>query len=91
MDEMIEANALWHITRPNAPENIIALVGSTHSGHLDIIHVQNTLAQHLPTLGYQLQKTFGLQDIHNVSEAFCQKVTVAIPQKAARWLKKSQG
>jgi hypothetical protein len=83
MDEMIEANALWHITKPDAADTVVALVGSTHSGHLDIVKVAYTLADHLLALGYQHVTSFGLEDIHNVDAVYCQKVSKEIPQKVA--------
>lgn len=81
MDEMIEANALWHIIRPGAAETILALIGSTHSGHFDVVHVKNNLAEHLTALGYQHKTSFGLEDIITVDEKFCQKVSKELPQQ----------
>ncbi len=89
MDEMIEANAFWNITKPNAADTIIALVGSTHSGHLDIVHVKYTLAEHLLALGYKHVSSFGLEDIHNVDALYCSKVSKEIPRQLFTELEKN--
>lgn len=91
MDEMIEANALWNITRKDASKTILVLAGATHSGHFDLMPVSYTLAEHLETLGYEHITSFGLENIFEVDETFCLKASTDLPRELFTWFSKKDG
>lgn len=91
MDEMIEANALWNITRPNAPTHILVLTGSTHSGHFDLadIHINYNVAEQLEKIGYQLVTSFGLKNIFDVNQTWSHSVSTDLPRELFIWFSKT--
>ena len=87
--EMVEANALWHITRRSAPI-IIVLAGANHTGHTEgnWQHQTPGLVRYLTWLGYK--QIFDLapnaQELQNNSSAITKKMSTEIPALVARYL-----
>lgn len=80
--EMIEANALWHVTQ-HAADVIIILVGANHSGHMEgkWIHQTPGLTSYLTQLGYQAIATRGpsAEKLRDDKQAIATRMTTKMP------------
>jgi|GEM_PF-6464003 hypothetical protein len=89
-DEMIEANALWHITNPYSPKRILVITGSVHTGqYFDLISHTKGMAKLLSSLGYKELVFFGVEDINNVSQEIACQLSKKTPQVILHWLSKT--
>ncbi len=87
-DEMIEANALWHITQSTNAAPIIVVTGSVHTGQLFALTDHKTgLAAYLKQLGYKELASFGIEDPRRIDNIFCAQLSKKIPQFLCNWVK----
>lgn len=87
--EMVEANALWHITKRTAPI-VVVLAGANHTGHTEgnWQHQTPGLVRYLTWLGYKqiLDYAPTQEELQSSPAALSKKVTTEIPALIARYL-----